>query len=136
MIIVVLSARSLPLRVWSHQLCSEALSSVTPDLVTPGDILVLQALNRSEPPPIPRKVDRSSSATSFSVFIQGSANHSIPIGRESCRGLVQSIFSSPSRRCDIRSFPKCIYMALRTTEAHENGIQRQPVNEAGDTLEL
>jgi hypothetical protein len=32
--------------------------------------------------------------------------------------------------------PKCIYMALRTTEVHENGIQRRPVNKAGETLEL
>ena len=32
---VVLSARSLPLRVCSHQPCSEVLSSATPDLILP-----------------------------------------------------------------------------------------------------
>jgi hypothetical protein len=55
-------------------------------------------MDRSPPLDKPRQ---SSSATSLSSFGQDSANHSIPIGRESCGGLVQSIFSSPSRRSTV-----------------------------------
>ena len=71
MISVVLSARSLPSRAWSHQLRSEALPSLAPELINQVDILVLQALNRSEPSPTPCKAGQSSSAASFSRLRSG-----------------------------------------------------------------
>src|SRR5207237_464004 len=54
----------------------------------------------------PQTLAISAAAELFSL-IQDFANHSTPIGRASCRGLVQSIFSSPSWRSRFASYPRC-----------------------------
>ena len=60
---------------------------------------------------------------------QSSRRQSKHIGRTSCRGLVQSIFSSPSRRSRFPSFPKCVAprrWAKNALHYAEHGIMQSP----------
>ena len=105
---IVTFAKSRPSPVWLRHLCGKALPSVAPDLILHADILTLQASEPLESCPPIRKTRQSSAAAELSSFIQESANHSTPIGRASWSGLVQSIFSSPSRRSSFPGSPKCV----------------------------
>ena len=69
--------------------------------LAPRCILLSRPPSRGNRPPTVHKIRLSSAAGELSSFIQDSANHSIPIARASCSGLVQSIFSSPPRRSTV-----------------------------------
>jgi hypothetical protein len=57
-----------------------------------------QNLNLSEFADQPAPTALHPSATGLFIFLQGSANHSMPIGAAPWGGLLQSVFSAPARQ--------------------------------------
>ncbi len=81
---VVLSVRSLPSRVWSDKLCSEALSSATLDLILPCRYTCSSAFRPVGIVLSPPQSWTFVSSAAFCFVVQSSANHSTPIERASC----------------------------------------------------
>ena len=99
MISIATFAKSQSSPVWLRQLCGKALASVAPDLILQRRYLDSSGLRTvGIVSTNPAKLGNPRLLARLSSFVQESAKHSTPIGRARCSGLVQSIFSSPSRR--------------------------------------